>query len=319
MRDAAAAAGSSDVRLAYGDIGSIADRRGGHERIAAVSSPAARRACVIGHPIAHSRSPLIHGHWLESLGIEGEYDKQDVPPEQFRDFLLQLRERGYVGGNVTVPHKESAYQLVERRDPAAEVIGAVNTIWYEDDTLCGGNSDAHGFITSLDEYAPGWDVAGARAVVLGAGGAAHAAAFALHARGVVVTVVNRTMDRARLLAARFGDGVSARPATDLPELLATADLVANCTSLGMAGQPPLSADLTPLKRTAVVCDAVYVPLETGLLSTAAARGHRIVDGLGMLLHQAGYGFHKWFGAMPDVTAELRSLIEADIHAKTRTA
>jgi len=262
---------------------------------------------------------MIHGHWLESLGIEGAYDKQDVPPDRFGDFLLQLRDRGYVGANVTVPHKEAAYQLVGRRDPAAEVIGAVNTIWFEGETLCGGNSDAHGFIASLDEYAPGWDVAGASAVVLGAGGAAHAAAFALHARGVAIAVVNRTMDRARQLATRFGDGVSAHPLWELPALLARADLLANCTSLGMVGQPPLAVDLTPLKRTAVVCDAVYVPLETGLLSGAAARGHRIVDGLGMLLHQAGYGFHKWFGAMPDVTPELRSLIEADIHAKTRKA
>ena len=184
---------------------------------------------------------MIHGHWLESLGIEGEYDKQDVPPDRFGDFLLQLRERGYVGANVTVPHKEAAYQLVERRDPAAEVIGAVNTIWFEGETLCGGNSDAHGFIASLDEYAPGWDVASARAVVLGAGGAAHAAAFALHARGVAVAVVNRTMDRARQLAARFGDGVSAYPSRELSALLAGADLLANCTSLGMVGQPPLAS------------------------------------------------------------------------------
>jgi shikimate dehydrogenase len=284
-----------------------------------VSSPAAPRACVIGHPIAHSRSPLIHGHWLEALGIEGGYDKQDVKPEEFAAFLHGLRERGYVGANVTVPHKESAYELVERRDPAAEVIGAVNTVWYEGDTLCGGNSDAHGFIASLDEYAPGWDVPQARAVVLGAGGAAHAAAFALHARGVAVAVVNRTMDRARHLASRFGEGVSARPPSELSELLAAADLLANCTSLGMVGQPPLTVDLAPLKPSAVVCDAVYVPLETGLLAAAAARGHRVVDGLGMLLHQAGYGFHKWFGAMPDVTPDLRALIEDDIHAKTKRA
>ncbi len=282
-----------------------------------MSQAAIPRACVIGHPIAHSRSPLIHGHWLAALGIAGAYDKQDIPPDQFPDFLLHLRERGYIGGNVTVPHKETAYRLVGRRDPAAETIGAVNTIWYEGDTICGGNSDAHGFIASLDEYAPGWDVANARAVVLGAGGAAHAAAYALHARGIAVAVVNRTMDRARDLATRFGRGVSAHPPADLPRLLAAADVLANCTSLGMVGEPPLVLDLSPLKRSAVVADAVYVPLETGLLVAAASRGHRIVDGLGMLLHQAGYGFHKWFGAMPDVTPELRAMIEADIHAKTR--
>jgi len=281
-----------------------------------VSESVIPRACVIGHPIAHSRSPLIHGYWLAALGIAGEYDKQDVPPDRFANFLLRLREQGYVGGNVTVPHKETAYRLGGRRDAAAAAIGAVNTIWHEGDSLCGGNSDAHGYIASLDECAPGWDVAGARAVVLGAGGAAHAAAFALQARGVAVAVVNRTIDRARDLATRFGRGVSAHRISELPDLLAAADLLSNCTSLGMAGQPPLEIDLGALKRTAVVSDAVYVPLETELLSAAAARGHRVVDGLWMLLHQAGYGFSKWFGVTPQVTPELRALIEADIHAKT---
>jgi shikimate dehydrogenase len=260
---------------------------------------------------------MIHGHWLAALGIRGEYDKQDVPPERFADFILHLRESGYVGGNVTVPHKETAYRLVGKRDPAAAAIGAVNTIWYEGESLCGGNSDAHGYIANLDERAPGWDVVDARAVVLGAGGAAHAAAFALQARGVAVAVVNRTMDRAHDLATRFGRGVSAHPLADLPELLSTADLLANCTSLGMVGQPSLEIDLSSLKPSAVVSDAVYVPLETGLLAAAAARGHRVVDGLGMLLHQAGYGFSKWFGVTPEVTPELRARIEADIREKMR--
>ena len=288
----------------------------GREKIGRVTSKHPR-ACVIGHPIAHSRSPLIHGHWLATLGIAGEYDKQDVPPDRFASFLLHLREHGYVGGNVTVPHKEAAYRLVGKRDPAAAAIGAVNTIWYDGESLCGGNSDAHGYVASLDECAPGWDVENARAVVLGAGGAAHAAAFALQARGVAVAVVNRTMDRARDLATRFGRGVSAHPLAHLTELLATADVLSNCTSLGMVGQPPLEIDLTSLKPSAVVSDAVYVPLETGLLTAAAARGHRVVDGLWMLLHQAGYGFSKWFGVTPEVTSELRARVEADIHEKTR--
>jgi shikimate dehydrogenase len=277
------------------------------------------RACVIGHPVGHSRSPLIHGHWLAALGIAGAYDRQDVPPAAFPEFVTHLRAHGYVGANVTVPHKETAFRLIRRRDLAADIIGAINTVWYEGDELCGGNSDAHGFIASLDDQAPGWDVANARAVVIGAGGAAHAAVFALLERGVAVTVANRTIEHARELAARFGHGVSAHPLSDLPGLLPQADLLANCTSLGMVGQPPLPIDLSPLKPTAVVSDAVYVPLETGLLSAAAARGHRTVDGLGMLLHQAGYGFGKWFGAVPAVTPELRALIEADIHAKTRKA
>ncbi|MEO8675838.1 MAG: shikimate dehydrogenase [Casimicrobiaceae bacterium] len=274
------------------------------------------RACVIGHPIAHSRSPLIHGHWLAELGIAGAYEKMDVPPDAFPDFLTHLRANGYVGANVTVPHKQVAYRLVERRDPAAEAVGAVNTIWYEGDVLCGGNSDVHGFIANLDQVAPGWDVANARAVVLGAGGAAHAAAFGLAMRGVAVAVVNRTEARARELASSLGHGISAHGMAELPQLLAAADVLANCTSLGMVHEPPLAIDLGPLKATAVVCDAVYVPLETALLTEAAARGHRIVDGLGMLLQQAGYGFRKWFGATPTVTAELRELIVADIHAGT---
>jgi|APFre7841882630_1041343.scaffolds.fasta_scaffold24840_2 shikimate dehydrogenase len=276
------------------------------------------RACVIGHPIAHSRSPLIHGHWLAKLGIAGAYEKRDIPPEAFPDFLTHLRAHGYVGANVTVPHKQMAHHLIERRDAAAEAVGAVNTVWYEGDMLFGGNSDVHGFIANLDHEAPGWDVPDARAVVLGAGGAARAAAFALATRGIAVAVVNRTEARARELAEDLGRGISAHGMAELPQLLADADLLTNCTSLGMVNEPPLVVDLGPLKATAVVCDAVYVPLETGLLTDAAARGHRVVDGLGMLLQQAGYGFRKWFGATPRVTPELRALIVADLHAGAST-
>ena len=270
------------------------------------------RACVIGHPIAHSRSPLIHGHWLATLGIAGAYEKKDVSPDAFPEFLTHLRVHGYIGANVTVPHKQTAHRMIDRRDPAAEAIGAVNTVWYEGDLLCGGNSDAHGFIANLDQSAPGWDVANAHAVVLGAGGAARAAAFALATRGVAVAVVNRTDERARELAARLGHGISAHGMAELPHLLAGADLLVNCTSLGMTNQPPLTIDLGPLKRTAVVCDVVYVPLETPMLAAAAARGHRVVDGLGMLLQQAGFGFRNWFGVTPQVTPALRALIEADL-------
>jgi len=281
-----------------------------------MSQAAIPRVCVIGHPIAHSRSPLIHGHWLATLGIAGAYEKQDVPPDAFPEFLSNLRAHDYVGANVTVPHKLTAYRLVERRDAAAEAIGAVNTIWYEGDVLCGGNSDAFGFVANLDQRAPGWDVEGARAVVLGAGGAARAAAFALAKRGVEVAIVNRTAARARELATRIGGGVTAHASEELPRLLARADLLANCTSLGMVHEPSLAIDLGPLKPTAVVTDAVYVPLETGLLAAAAARGHRVVDGLGMLLQQAGYGFGKWFGQSPAVTPELRALIVADLETKS---
>jgi shikimate dehydrogenase len=255
---------------------------------------------------------MIHGYWLAQMGIPGAYELVDRTPERFADFFTNLAANGYIGGNITVPHKEAAYRLVDRRDDVAETVGAVNTVWFEGATLMGSNSDPHGFIANLDEQAPGWDVAGCRAVVLGAGGAARSAAYALIERGADVSLANRTIGRAASLAAHFGPHASAHGVDALPALAGRADLLVNCTSLGMIGKPPLEIDLAALKRSAVVYDVVYVPLETPLLAQARARGHRIVDGLGMLLHQAGFGFEKWFGVMPKVTAELRALLEADI-------
>jgi shikimate dehydrogenase len=281
-----------------------------------MSSTPIPRACVMGHPVAHSRSPMIHGYWLKRLGIAGAYELKDVAPEDFDRFLLNLAEHGYVGGNVTVPHKEAAYRLVSRRDAAAEAVGAVNTVWYENGALVGGNSDTHGFITNLDDRAPGWNVPGCRAVVLGAGGAARSAAYALSERAVEVHLVNRTVARAVELAARFGPRVHAHGFDAIGRLLPEADLLVNCTSNGMVGKPRLEIDLRPLKPAAVVYDVVYVPLETELLAAARSRGNRTVDGLGMLLQQAGFGFRKWFGVTPTVTAELRALVEDDIRAKT---
>lgn len=275
-----------------------------------------RRACVMGHPVAHSRSPMIHGYWLKTLGIQGAYELRDLTPEAFPAFINNLTDNGYVGGNVTVPHKEAAYRLVSARDQAAEAIGAVNTLWLENGRLMGGNSDTHGFIANLDDRAPGWDVPRCRAVVLGAGGAGRSAVYALKQRGAEVDLVNRTLTRAQDLAARFGPRVHAHGFDAVPRLLREADVLVNCTSLGLAGKPPLDIDLGPLKRSAVVYDVVYVPLETGLLAAARKRGHRTVDGLGMLLQQAGFGFRKWFGGNPKVTAELRAMVEADIVAKT---
>ncbi len=270
----------------------------------------------MGHPVAHSRSPMIHNHWLNALGIRGRYELMDLTPEQFPGFIAGFGSNGFVGGNVTVPHKEAAFAAAARRDAAAEAIGAVNTLWLENGVLVGGNSDAHGFIANLDETAPGWDVADARALILGAGGSARAAAYALSNRGIAVALVNRTRSRADDMAAHFGTLVSGHDQKDLPGLLATADVLVNCTSCGMVGKPPLEIDLLPLKKSAVVYDVVYVPLETELLAQARRRGHRTVDGLGMLLQQAGYGFRKWFGANTTVTPELRALVEADIIAKT---
>jgi len=275
------------------------------------------RAFVCGHPIAHSRSPKIHGYWLRHYGIDGSYQAIDVAPDEARRFFTTLAEQGFAGGNVTIPHKEAAFEVVARRDEAAEAIGAVNTLWLEQGRLCGGNTDAAGFTANLDDRAPGWDKA-TTAVVLGAGGAARAVIHALNARGIGdIRVVNRTVARAVELADRFGAGVTAHPLPATQELLADAGLLVNTTALGMAGKPDedeLPADPSALPRHAIVTDIVYVPLETPLLAAARARGLRTVDGLGMLLHQAVPGFERWFGRRPEVTPELRDLIVADMAA-----
>jgi shikimate dehydrogenase len=269
------------------------------------------RACVMGHPVAHSRSPMLHGHWLKTLGIAGAYELKDVPEAEFSEFLRNLRHNGYVGGNITVPHKEAAYRLVDARDPAAQAIGAVNTVWYEDDRLVGGNTDAYGFLAHLDATVPGWKESEFTAVVLGAGGAARAILHGLTGRNGTVRVVNRTVDRAHALTAS-NPRASAHGWAELPGLLRDADLLVNTSSLGMSGKPPLAIDLGPLNASAIVYDIVYVPLETALLRAARERGHRTVDGLGMLLHQAVPGFEVWFGVRPEVTPRLRALIEADL-------
>ena len=272
----------------------------------------APRAFVIGHPIAHSRSPLIHGFWLKQLGIEGSYERIDVSPEALARFIGSLRAEGYAGGNVTVPHKTAVLSLVDDIDEAAAAIGAANTLWFEGARLWAGNTDALGFLGSLDASAPGWDARPGRAVVLGAGGAARAVTFALIGRGFEVCVVNRTLSNGVELAEAFDDDVWAYAWNELPDVLKTAALLVNTTSLGMAGQPSLELDLRALDPGALVCDIVYVPLETALLQQARGRGHRTVDGLGMLLNQAAPGFARWFGVKPSVAPELRALIEADI-------
>ncbi|MBW8907739.1 MAG: shikimate dehydrogenase [Mesorhizobium sp.] len=273
---------------------------------------AEKKAFVTGHPIAHSRSPKIHGHWLATYGIDGSYQAIDVRPDDFASFLKSLGANGYRGGNVTIPHKEAAFALAERRDEAAEAIGAVNTLWFEDGVLWGGNTDGIGFAGNLDDYAPGWADNGP-AVVLGAGGASRAVIHALKQRGISdIRIVNRTLARAQELADRFGVGVSAHGAEAVGALLADAGLLVNTTALGMHGNEGLAADPAGLPGHAIVTDIVYVPLETPLLAAARARGLKTVDGLGMLLHQAVPGFERWFGRKPEVSAELRRMIVADI-------
>jgi shikimate dehydrogenase len=275
----------------------------------AVTRPSA--ACLIGWPAAHSRSPLIHHYWLRTLGIEGGYNIEAVPPEGFAEFVLHLSAHGFVGANVTIPHKERALAL-SKPDARARAVGAANTLWYEGDELCSTNTDIEGFINNLDACAPGWDTA-SEALVLGAGGSSRAVVFGLIERGIKrVHLANRTVERAHALADQFGAGVHPVAWDGIRDWLPRAELLVNTTSLGMRGQPALELDAGLLPSHAVVADLVYVPLETPLLAAAQGRGLRTADGLGMLLHQAVRGFELWFGRRPDVTPELRALVEADL-------
>jgi shikimate dehydrogenase len=271
-----------------------------------------RAACVIGWPIKHSRSPLIHGHWIRQHGLAADYRLEAVAPEAFADFVRNLSSHGYAGANITIPHKEAALELSEP-DDRARAVGASNTLWLDNGRLRSTNTDVEGFTANLDAAVPGWELRAGEAVVLGAGGSARAVVYGLIERGVGrIHVINRTPERAKALRERFGAAVHPANWTALPHLLTRAGLVVNTTSLGMTGQPPLEIDLGPLPRQAVVTDLVYVPLETPLLAAARSRGHAVADGLGMLLHQAVRGFQLWFGVRPEVTPELRSLIEADL-------
>jgi shikimate dehydrogenase len=275
-----------------------------------------RRAFVCGHPIAHSRSPLIHGHWLKRYAIAGSYEAVDVAPKNFAGFLGSFGSAGFAGGNVTIPHKEQAFALVSRRDRAAEAIGAVNTLWFEDGALVGGNTDAAGFAANLDQFAPGWRDGGT-ALVIGAGGAARAVVHALLEAGYSrVLVANRTIARAGELAGVFGPKVSAHGVQDATALCADARLIVNTTAAGMDGSDALAVDLERARAEAIVTDIVYVPLETPFLRAARQRGLRTVDGLGMLLHQAVPGFERWFGVRPAVDDELRAIVVADLERHT---
>jgi len=278
-----------------------------------------RRACVIGWPVEHSRSPLIHGHWLGRYGIEGEYGKVAVPPGAgdgagAAAFLRGLARAGYVGCNVTLPHKEAAFAAVDERSATAEAVGAVNTCWLAPDgRVIGDNTDVHGFLANLDEGAPGWDSGAGMALVIGAGGAARAVVHGLGLRGFApILVLNRTPDRAAALAADLGGPIEPGGLDALRDTLGKARLVVNTTSAGLHDGEPLALDWGKARDDAVATDLTYVPLVTPFLAGAAARGLRIVDGLGMLLHQAAPGFERWFGPRPEVGAELRRLVLADL-------
>lgn len=271
------------------------------------------RACVIGWPVSHSRSPAIHGYWLEQHGIDGQYGKVAVEPGHLVDFIKRVRDGVYAGCNLTVPHKEQVLKHVDKVHRAASEIGAANTLWMEGGVLHATNTDAHGFLANLDEGAPGWDSDARSALLLGAGGAARAVIYALQERGFkTLHLVNRTRSRADELAGEFGAGIQVHDWNARDELCESVNLVVNTTTLGMTSSPPLKLDLGKADPETVVTDLVYAPLSTPLLQQAKEKNLRSVDGLGMLLHQAVPGFEKWFGVRPEVTAELRALVVADL-------
>ncbi len=271
-----------------------------------------QRAFVIGHPIGQSRSPMMHNHWIAEHGLDAAYGRRDVPPEALGAFFEEFRREGYLGANVTIPHKLAVREHLDTVDDVAAAMGAVNCIAWVDGRLTGGNTDAMGLVANMDVAVPGWESGARHAVIYGAGGAARAAAYGLRERGLTVALCNRTAEKAEALAAHLGPGITGHGLDALPAEMARADVLVNTTSLGMIGQPPIDLDLAHLKADAVVYDIVYVPLETGLLADARARGHRTVDGLGMLLHQGAEGFRRWFGVMPSVSPALRTLLEDDI-------
>jgi shikimate dehydrogenase len=257
------------------------------------------RAGVVGHPVKHSRSPIIHGYWLEQFGINGRYDRYDVKPEDFSHFVKTLSEQGLQGVNVTIPHKEAAFLALDEATERARRLKAANTLWFENGKLWGDNTDSIGFLANLDQGHPGWDINAKSALILGAGGAARAIIAGLQERNIEkITIVNRTRERAEELALMSGGQVAVAEWSKLSFQLESADLVVNTTSLGMSGQPDLDLSLDPLGKNALVTDIVYVPLETNLLKQARLRGNPVVDGLGMLLHQAVPGFEHWFGNAP---------------------
>ncbi len=276
-----------------------------------------RLAGIMGWPVAHSRSPLLHGFWLDETGIDGAYLPLPVRPENLEQALRALPALGFRGCNLTIPHKQAALRVADRVDPLVRRIGAANTIIVAaDGGLEASNTDVYGFRENLREQAPDWDASAGAAVVLGAGGSARAILAALAAAGVgEVRLVNRTRRRAEAVADALSEAglrISTHSWGEANAVLEDAGLLVNTTSLGMAGEPPLELDLARLPRSAPVVDIVYVPLETGLLAMARRQGHPVVDGLGMLLHQGRPGFEAWFGAKVRVNRELRVAIAASL-------
>ena len=269
-------------------------------------------AGVMGWPVAHTRSPVIHNHWIAAHGLKGSYVQLPVKPENLEAALRGLPALGFAGCNVTVPHKVSAMKLMDELDPVAKRMAAINTIVVlPDGRLKGFNNDGAGYIQSLRDADSNWRGDIGPALVLGAGGAARAIVVALLDQGVPeLRLTNRTQDRAEALTAEFGSQVKVVPWSQRNEAMANVSLLVNTTTQGMHGQAPLDVELDALPKAALVSDAIYIPLETPLLERARLRGHRTVNGLGMLLNQARPAFHAWFGVLPELTPELRAAVQA---------
>lgn len=271
-----------------------------------------RAAGLLGLPVFASRSPKIHRYWLNRHDIAGDYILMPVQPAAIEAALRGLAALGLAGCNVTMPHKEAVARIVDRLDPTARRMGAVNLVVVEaDGTLTGYNKDGYGFMQNLHDARPGWDPAAGPAVVLGAGGGARSVVVSLLEQGAPeIRLLNRTAARAEALQAEFGGPITVLPWSARHDALAGAALLVNTTNQGMSGQPPLDLALDALPRDALVCDIVYNPLSQPLLDAARARGNTAVDGLGMLLHQARPAFEAWWGVLPDITPELRAALEA---------
>ena len=271
-------------------------------------------AGVMGWPVAHSRSPVIHNHWIAQYGLRGAYVLLPVQPDKLEVALRSLPVLGFSGCNLTIPHKVAALDVLDRVDPQAHRIGAVNTVVVEvDGTLTGMNTDGFGYIQSLLDVRPDWRADAGPAMVVGAGGAARAVIVALMENGAQeIRLTNRSADKAKNMASEFGSKVVAMPWRDRHDTLAGAALLVNTTNQGMHGEPALDLNLQQLPNTALVSDIVYVPMETPLLAAARARGNLTVNGLGMLLHQARPAFAAWFGVRPEVTPNLREQIQATL-------
>ncbi len=271
-------------------------------------------AGVMGWPVMHSRSPKIHNHWFARHGLAGTYVPLAIRPEGLRAALHALPALGFAGCNLTIPHKETAFDIVDRVDPVARRIGAINCVVVAPDgTLDGRNYDGFGYVESIREAYPDWRADAGPVVVIGAGGGARAVLVSLADQGAPeIRLINRSPQRAPALALELGGPIRAVAWEDRQAALHGAAMLVNTTSQGMAGQPPLDLALDTLPVSALVSDIVYIPRKSPLLAAARQRGNRTVNGLGMLLHQARPAFAAWFGVMPEVTAELRAMIEATI-------